>query len=1415
MGGLVIKKAYILARQDVLYQSIAKRFHTIYFLATPHRGSDSAQLLNRILSAGGPSHAYVADLERGSLSNQSINDEFRQYSGDVHLWSFYETRKTSVGIFSALIVDRESATLGYREERQTPMDADHRSICKFESPTDPGYRLFCKSFAATIGDIGQLQLQSREKQQRDQLKALEHYLMVPESPENDLIALQDTRAPGTCEWFTSREQFTQWQSFSCDGPTVFWLRGQPGGGKSVLAGHVVDHLQRTSQYCSYFFFKRGDKSKARLSNCLRSLAFQMALADSRILERLLHMRDEDVRIDKSDVRSLWRKLFESDILAVAPSTQCHYWVIDGLDECISDGLALSFLLSKLETAATLRVFITSREVPELESHTQILHINDGRTYLERLLPSDTLADMTTLIRIRVQAWAIRDERDRTALGAKILVKSKGCFLWTALVLNRMALAHGKEQINRVLDEIPHEMEPLYLGTLESMSRISENKDLAKAILTWAACAVRPLTVQELNGALVLEFKDEFPNLKESIVALCGQLVQVDKTGVVHMVHETAREFLLGGKLESEFAIDSTAAHTRLATTCFAVLASKEMKPPRTRRRGPSPTTSSPKPPFVGYACEAFSHHLALSNPNNIDLCHSVHRFLGANVLSWIEVVAQKQDLSPLIRAAKNFEKYLAAAATVRTPLGEKMGIMISWPTDLVRIAARFGDAILAAPSAIHWVVLPFCPIDSAICQAASPGRKLSIAGLHSTQWDDRLVCLNFHREQTTAVCHGDDLFAVALRTGLITLYYTTSCQEYMTLEHPEPVRLVEFDSQTELLASSGRRKICVWNVRNGDLVHSFALAQPLISLAFEGGVLLAPTTACHISAWSMGDGRVLPSRRWFDSADEENGEPAYPPCAVSISLGHKMMAVAYRGRPITLWDLEEDSFYRVCGKGSTGGVTGPYFANDLVFNPNEGIPRLVVAYADGDIMLLEPFRDETLACFRANTHTLAASPDGRLVVGADGFGTIQVYDFETLRVIYRINSVSCSIKRLAFSRDGLRFLDLRASECNVWEPTVLLEDSGADTASHATPTSVSVEETVAIGYSVVITTMVIHPGGEFTICGKEDGSVTLYDMKTGTEVRTLYRPKSQCLTRLLAWWDDGEVLVCVDASNKVTAWRLSKHPSSGWDIDEILFQTRVDCAKAIIQLHVNQASGKFVLSTRDTDHLWSIDGQTEEGRINSIGHCLRTWIDHPQSSDHLICMDGPVVRVFAWEDWSETTSFSLQATQGFSRPELYVKRVFPCFKGRKLLVEFSEQEGYQDTRDVAVVDSSLFRLPNGSPSPKPPGPSASSIDAELVEKVVHIIGVSDDRFIFVDIHSWVCSAELEKPGATYLRHFFVPYDWFSKMRGIICGIVELAIEKDIVFARHNGVTIVRNAFEFSERVGSVAEESDFTMARRL
>jgi triacylglycerol esterase/lipase EstA (alpha/beta hydrolase family) len=156
MGGLVIKKAYVLANQDPASKSLADRVHGLFFLATPHRGADSATMLKNVLRASAyGSKAFVLDLERNSEALQTINDEFRHYSNALELRSFYETIKTNLGMSSQLIVNPDSAVLGYHNEESALLNANHRNICKFDTLLDSNFITFRNSLASMTRSVTQ------------------------------------------------------------------------------------------------------------------------------------------------------------------------------------------------------------------------------------------------------------------------------------------------------------------------------------------------------------------------------------------------------------------------------------------------------------------------------------------------------------------------------------------------------------------------------------------------------------------------------------------------------------------------------------------------------------------------------------------------------------------------------------------------------------------------------------------------------------------------------------------------------------------------------------------------------------------------------------------------------------------------------------------------------------------------------------------------------------------------------------------------------------------------------------------------------------------------------------------------------------------------------------------------------------
>lgn len=84
---------------DPEYKSIVSSITSILFLATPHRGSDFAGTLNKVLKAtmGKAPKQFINDLEKNSSTLLKLNEEFRHFAPTIGLASFYETTTTSIG----------------------------------------------------------------------------------------------------------------------------------------------------------------------------------------------------------------------------------------------------------------------------------------------------------------------------------------------------------------------------------------------------------------------------------------------------------------------------------------------------------------------------------------------------------------------------------------------------------------------------------------------------------------------------------------------------------------------------------------------------------------------------------------------------------------------------------------------------------------------------------------------------------------------------------------------------------------------------------------------------------------------------------------------------------------------------------------------------------------------------------------------------------------------------------------------------------------------------------------------------------------------------------------------------------------------------------------------------------------------
>ncbi|CAD6592657.1 MAG: hypothetical protein ASARMPRED_006495 [Alectoria sarmentosa] len=147
LGGIIVKQALVWAHREPQYQTIRDHTLGIVFFGTPHRGSDKANY-GKILAnvATGVMHKskskLISALQSNSETLMRLTSEFKFEAPNMEIMTFYETKP--MGIFSGLIVEKQSALLELSHEDSQPVDANHSDMCKVYTRNDDTYNKLVK-----------------------------------------------------------------------------------------------------------------------------------------------------------------------------------------------------------------------------------------------------------------------------------------------------------------------------------------------------------------------------------------------------------------------------------------------------------------------------------------------------------------------------------------------------------------------------------------------------------------------------------------------------------------------------------------------------------------------------------------------------------------------------------------------------------------------------------------------------------------------------------------------------------------------------------------------------------------------------------------------------------------------------------------------------------------------------------------------------------------------------------------------------------------------------------------------------------------------------------------------------------------------------------------------------------------------
>ncbi|EKG17144.1 hypothetical protein MPH_05598 [Macrophomina phaseolina MS6] len=1441
MGGLVVKKACLLGEKDEQYRDIVSSVSAIVFLATPHRGSNLAETLNRVLAASFQSRKnFIDDLKKSSRTVEDLNEDFRHFSPRMSLWSFYETLTTSIGPKKLMIVDKDSSVLGYPNEISRPLNADHHGVCKYSSSKDANYLSVRNALKTLTTRFICKGAEAMNNQANEEEQFFRKLFRIRNSPQDDFDTFHRLWMQGTCDWFLSEPQISSWLEPTA-GSRIVWYNAPPASGKSVLASHVISHLLQTGAACQYHFFRFDSQEKRSLSAFVRSMAYQIARDIPEFRRLLSDMSAEESRFESAEASFIWQRVFQS-LLFHSEIPQPLYWVIDAMDECESPKKLGDLLQSISTSRVDLKILVLSRESHQLRVAFQRFP-HDMDVYLMELSDqSPHSRDIKTLVDSEVRH--MRGEHVlKEKVRERIMERAHGNFLWARLILEDILNCHTQESIQESLDQIPTDMDRLYQRmelAITSSLRQSEVR-LAKALLQWTICSRKSLSLAELAQALAEDFPGIL-DLKLTIQDVCGQFVRVEPNGKVAMLHQTARDYLMQPR-DGELVINLWQSHHHLFMKTLTVLLSPELRltVPHTAQ------VLQSTDPFIVYAATSWSFHLQHSDfESDAAFDILVKFFTRTSVLTWIHILALTGQLEVLVKTSKtlgNFVAKIRKSNKNRNPMLHRLSdldLLDQWAIDLVKVVGKFSKHLLTNPSAIYKLVPPFCPEKSALHrQFYQPeSSSISISNTSSLDWGDNLAKIYLpNGDQAWNTAAAGRHIAILGSIGVVFIWNSQNFSEVAILRHSEHITAMCFNSNGTKLATFGLRSTKLWSIPSGELLATtpnpagskamsiiFAENESALVACSDDKIIRRLQLSDKAAGWS-----IIEANLDKDGAQIEGALMNTPIC-MALNADTSQVGVSYRGFPLSVYSLNGTRTVQRCRRaasfqGKSGQASSSWFAVDrFTWNPITG--HVIGIYKDGCVFKWHPLTDENQEVQSA-ADEVSASSTGKLFITSSSNGVVKVWNFAYFSVIYQIISDDL-VTGLTFSPDCRRFYDMRGNCVNAWEANSLIrfsesEDVVSETSSEAqSSTGDSKVSEMRLSQFDAISALSVAPVNDFFfVSGNEDGSVRLHSMRDddSLEILKFHNFLSVCH---LEWSQDARYIAAADLSGQINVMQLREPLSDTRTITKAttkpLPSPDVQLSEQSIQQILFSYDSNFLLvSTGDTNQVCTVEDGKKIASSRALQDSLsRKWINHP-TDDQLFLSVGPIdIRVFRWCDFEELPTLIF--------PKSHASPEDQCSSRRGGTESSMRSDGEHNTSSVirlAITQDRmhiLVHLRDGSVHGKittrlllipasafnAPGPR----DSPAVLTTIHIPKIVSQslkvplavlpgsRLVFLDQDLWVCTFRLgishEEEADGFRRHYFIPPDWVSSTGIAMCGMTK---DGTFLCPRDDVVVVVRSSLD--------------------
>lgn len=465
-------------------------------------------------------------------------------------------------------------------------------------------------------------------------------------------------------WILDNPDFNKWRNTEKSG--VFWIKGDPGKGKTMLLGGLVDNLEQSPQMginLAYFFCQATDPRINTSAAVIGGLVVSFIKQHHELRSYIrMEYKDDLEKLNGPDRWYILRDMFEKVAKhSTVPNPVC---VVDALDECEQEQGCKQLLRLIIETSCHVKWLISSRNIPGIERELQAI-VSSRRLSLELKENAEYVTKSVDLyIDNSIQTIvALKDDEKLLAKATNVLKsKASGTFLWVALVIEQLRDTKHRN-VEAVLGGMPMGLENLYNLILQQLAK-REDKDAYRILLSTVTAAERPLRLEELltfiNSQWTVNETTTTTSLRDmqDILKDCGSFISI-RNDTVYFVHQSVKDYMMGttargiifpsGIEYQHYTMFMSSLNAMLLVLKHDIYG---LKDPGSDTDTISPPDPDPLAP-IAYCCIFWVDHLLRSCESGASRDKlflkdgkALHSFLKLKYLCWLEALALLRCLTP-------------------------------------------------------------------------------------------------------------------------------------------------------------------------------------------------------------------------------------------------------------------------------------------------------------------------------------------------------------------------------------------------------------------------------------------------------------------------------------------------------------------------------------------------------------------------------------------------------------------------------------------------------------------------------------------------------------------------------------------------------------------------------------------------